>query len=1322
MKAPSSARRLLGTAARASGLDPERLASGATLSAVTSAVAAARVSTGDSTGADDGIAETARTLFDPDWYRTQAGLDGASSDELFDHYRAVGAARGLSPHPLVDPDHYRRQLGPGEACTDPVEHYLTIGASRGLDPHPLLDGGWYLDHYEDVARAGQLPLVHYVNHGAIEGRAPGPDFDGGWYLDEYRDVAEAGMNPLVHYWLHGRHEGRFASAGAKRSLLVTVNNRLVNIGVSLPLDSTAWHGPAGLLDPPARPVVRLDPQALAEHKVVSFDVWDTLIMRRCHPEEVKLASARHLLFGFHRWIRPQLRSVQALYRARLAAEARVSFGDDREYRFSEAAVAWVEDALVPTASAEVATRAAESLVANELAAEIRVTYRNPAMDPVLPALAGRTLVFASDFYLPANAIQRLLTANGVEANFARSWVSCEQGESKRSGRMFARILDEMGVDGLDLVHIGDNAAADVDAAIRAGVRAVHHEVERQPELDVAVADRIAGDDEAYEAHVGAVLDAVEAGLGDDADRLTVLGVRFAPVAIGLALRIVEEAIAREADTIACFTREGVLLERLIRAIADADPYGLPVPPTELIEVSRRATFAASLADFEPAELMRLWSMYSTQSPRGLVASLGLDEEPARTVFDRHGLDFDEPVRHPWEDAGVRAAIADPELRLVVDANRAEQRELLNRYLDDRGLADGNLLVVDLGWRGTIQDNLAQATDRAMTGVYLGLYRFLNDQPTNGDKVGWLFDHNDDEADTWTIDEVAPLEMVFNAPGGSVTSYRLDRAGDTGETGDEADDRPEAGTVVAEREIDPAEEAVITGPVAAFQAGILAATGSVLDLVARHGLTSDDLRPLARKLAGGLVRQPPPEVAEAFFALSHNETFGTGAFEEMEAAVDLDAAVEHLTGNELYSAIAEATETSRWPEGMGARAGSIVARSWRDTDNRPLHIPTRVFASAPDVVTDGSVAIFAPAPIVGSGGHRTIYNLARSVAATGLDVQLFVDGAGQGLDDAVSQLRGSGVGIEVGWKTSSSFDYALATVAASAAHVRQVSARHRGYLVQDFEASFNPMSDGYIEAESSYTDGFDFLTVGSWLGHVLQTRYASPAFSSGLGADAEIYRPIDRSDERPPGVCFLYQPEKPRRTPQLGMEALRLVKRACPDVEIHVYGSEAELDLDIEVVDHGLIRDLSELNELYNRCRVGLCLSMTNPSRIPFELMAAGAVPVEVYRYNTLFDYDDGTAVLAYQSPDSLAEAMVGLLTDDQRWRDHQRRCLDFVSRRPLAWETEVMVNTILARISGLPIEAGTNRPTYRDEPVIAETDDGRATTAFCDWQRRSAEL
>ena len=110
------------------------------------------------------------------------------------------------------------------------------------------------------------------------------------------------------------------------------------------------------------------------------------------------------------------------------------------------------------------------------------------------------------------------------------------------------------------------------------------------------------------------------------------------------------SFVRETENVDFMEAVKILAQEAGMTVPERDPQAQQKADrrTELIEVSRRSTFGPSLRTFEPGELMRLWSMYSTQSPRGLVASLGLDEEPARSVFANHGLDWDEPVRYPWQ--------------------------------------------------------------------------------------------------------------------------------------------------------------------------------------------------------------------------------------------------------------------------------------------------------------------------------------------------------------------------------------------------------------------------------------------------------------------------------------------------------------------------------------------------------------------------------------------------------------------------------------------------------------------------------------------------
>ena len=76
--------------------------------------------------------------------------------------------------------------------------------------------------------------------------------------------------------------------------------------------------------------------------------------------------------------------------------------------------------------------------------------------------------------------------------------------------------------------------------------------------------------------------------------------------------------------------------------------------------------------------------------------------------------------------------------------------------------------------------------------------------------------------------------------------------------------------------------------------------------------------------------------------------------------------------------------------------------------------------------------------------------------------------------------------------------------------------------------------------------------------------------------------------------------------------------------------------------------IEKCNELYNRCKVGVCMSASNPSRIPFEMMAAGLPVVEMYKENNIYDMPDGGVLLARTTPEAIASAIIYLV-------DHRRR-------------------------------------------------------------------
>ena len=56
------------------------------------------------------------------------------------------------------------------------------------------------------------------------------------------------------------------------------------------------------------------------HALFTIDVWDTILRRNCHPDEVKLFTARALLLVHGSKLRPEVRDATALLHARQLAE------------------------------------------------------------------------------------------------------------------------------------------------------------------------------------------------------------------------------------------------------------------------------------------------------------------------------------------------------------------------------------------------------------------------------------------------------------------------------------------------------------------------------------------------------------------------------------------------------------------------------------------------------------------------------------------------------------------------------------------------------------------------------------------------------------------------------------------------------------------------------------------------------------------------------------------------------------------------------------------------------------------------------------------
>jgi O-antigen biosynthesis protein len=318
----------------------------------------------------------------------------------------------------------------------------------------------------------------------------------------------------------------------------------------------------------------------------------------------------------------------------------------------------------------------------------------------------------------------------------------------------------------------------------------------------------------------------------------------------------------------------------------------------------------------------------------------------------------------------------------------------------------------------------------------------------------------------------------------------------------------------------------------------------------------------------------------------------------------------------------------------------------------------------------TVAWLVPSLIDGSGGHRTILQNALYLAQNGHHTTLYLENdsclqKGESGADAISRLFGYRFeSVMVGWGGIAPANAVFATIWYSAKVVRDLTFTcQRFYFVQDWEACFNPMGDTYLFAENSYRYGLMPITIGRWLPMNLKSMFSVNARYFDFCADKSIYHPIPNV-KREKSVAFIFQPEKPRRGSAMGIEALGIVKYHMPDVKIYLFGSRQTGNVWFEHEDLGLL-SLPECNALYNRVQVGLCISSSNPSRIPFEMLSAGLPVVELHRENTLYDLPESACLLCDQTPESLAEGIITLLNSEDKLAGMRKAAIDFMANRDI---------------------------------------------------------
>lgn len=366
-------------------------------------------------------------------------------------------------------------------------------------------------------------------------------------------------------------------------------------------------------------------------------------------------------------------------------------------------------------------------------AEIEREHERALLQPraaVLDAfqkLGAQPLTALSDMYLSQEDMRAVLPT-GVTSDIGRWWISCETGRRKDSLATWKQMAQEQGRADGRWLHVGDNEHSDVQLPQQAGLLTPVHVLRPSALLDIVpglrplrhplgarapwgeqlwrglVANRFATLADTTPRHL----------LGSptlDADTLGY--VALGPLVLDFLLAATRVAREKEVSTLLFLSREGYLLQQAFTRLQRTHGSAAAVSGLYFL-ASRRATLLPALFSEQDLALV-VQSTFNGTLQDLLEARLG--DEAAQAVKAHVADRMDQDVFLP--------EMSDEVIQWLVPAmpalmSLAQQQRDAYRAYHDASVGSPTSMVVDIGYAGSIQRNLARLLGAPQGGYYMAL--------------------------------------------------------------------------------------------------------------------------------------------------------------------------------------------------------------------------------------------------------------------------------------------------------------------------------------------------------------------------------------------------------------------------------------------------------------------------------------------------------------------------------------------------------------------------------------------------------------------------
>ena len=479
-------------------------------------------------------------------------------------------------------------------------------------------------------------------------------------------------------------------------------------------------------------------------KIVGFDFFDTLFHRDCHPEKILVLWAREMAAFMHMAVYPQ-----NLYIIRKEAERELQLDGKRE----EASYHELIDEIYSKLNNN--TFSQEEFYKTSLIREIELEKKHLYPDnnniKLLKEyfLNGKKIVLVSDFYCGTELFNAILNKYGLRKYFSNLYVSSDLDMRKSTGSLYKYILKDQQIHASEMLMIGDNAVSDYT---------IPRKIQINTEPKPYKRNELIYNKEYIKKCFNKALKQKPFG-------------GFVPALFLFCERLYYNASKERINTLLFCAREGQNLKKIFDYYQDSF-YPEHKITTKYLYISRRASLMPSLLPLQEETFSRITRQYEELTVKDFLYSSGFDYSEIDLICEKMKLKSDILVSNADHYHVIEQLKLNRDFKSIYEEKRVRQKKLLSDYIIQLSGNTDTIALVDIGWKGTIQDNIFSAfgTKKKVFGFYFGLFSEAVSNEMNY-KIGLVFDEKR-KSDNFKLfaHNYVQLERVFAANHGQTIEY------------------------------------------------------------------------------------------------------------------------------------------------------------------------------------------------------------------------------------------------------------------------------------------------------------------------------------------------------------------------------------------------------------------------------------------------------------------------------------------------------------------------------------------------------------------------